>query len=466
MASGIMNISLSALNASLSGMRTVQHNIANANTEGYHRQVLSFKATTPQFFGGGFYGTGVQVEVARRVYDDFLSRQAQNYQAQLSSGQAYASFSTQVDALLGGESSGLGQPIQAFFSAVNEVVNDPTSLVARQQMLSAGGNLAGRFNVLADGLQDYNAALNKEIANIASQINRYAGQIQSLNVQIASAVGAGGEPNDLLDQRDQAVAELNKLIGVTQTDQGDGTIAVRLARGQALVDGASVNQVVPVNNSSGQLVLAFDLPNTTATEIIPDADITGGRLGGLLAFRSEVLNPSISDLDTMAMAFSTAFNDQHLLGYALDGSAGGHFFTDLAGTGSTAAAKDIAVLISDPGMVAAASAPGIGDNANAVALAGLRGTAFITSGTNSYTLSDYNTNMVGRNASAANSADNNVTMYSTLYQSAYDAEQAVSGVNLDEEAMDLIRYQQAYQAAAKAIQTSTKMFEEVLNIIR
>lgn len=462
MASGIMNISLSALNAALSGMQTVQHNIANANTEGYHRQVLSFKATTPQYAGGGFFGTGVQAETARRLYDDFLSSQTRSYQAQLSSSEAYSTFSTQVDALLGGASSGLSQPMQAFFNSINEVANDPTSLVARQQMLSAGGNLASRFNILSDGLQDIKSAINKDVTALATRVNTLAGQIQGLNVQISRASSTGQMPNDLLDQREQLVAELNKLVGVTQSDQGDGTISVRLARGQALVDGISVRKLVPVNDplDPTQTTLALEVPGSLTTEVIPESDITGGRIGGLFAFRTDVLNASIDDLNLMAQSLADTFNAQHAAGYDLNGDPGLDFFS----YNPAAPAGTLSVALGQSSLIAAASvSPGVGDNSNAVALAAIQGQA-IVAGTS--TLAEYNGSMVGRNASYANSADTDVSMYSMLYKQSYDSLQSVSGVNLDEEAVDLIRYQQAYQAAAKAIQTSSELFNTVLGIMQ
>ncbi|TCJ15532.1 flagellar hook-associated protein FlgK [Parasulfuritortus cantonensis] len=554
MGTGLLNISLSGLNAAMAGIRTVQQNIANANTAGYTRQEVVQSASTPQYSGGGYLGTGVQVDTVRRIYDQFLTSQTQNYQTQLSAAEAYSSYASEVDALLGGSSTGLSTPLQTFFSAVSEVANDPTSLTARQQMISTANSLASRFNLLADNLQSIKTEINSEVSTIATQINSYADQIQSLNAEIARAQGSGQTPNDLLDQRDQLVNELGKLVNVSSIQQSDGTVAVMIGNGQPLVVGTAVRHVVAVSDSADptQTILAMEIPNSTATEVIDPSSITSGSLGGLFAFRDEVLNPSIADLDQLAQSLADAFNSQHEAGYDLNGAAGTAFFSYSA----TSPAGTLAVVISQASQVAAASqgvsaaadagnsgdasigavtlsetvtrpladAPytlsynagtvtvtdasanvvgsftytsgatmtfdgisvaitdgsggiadgdtftidnsgaysGPGDNGNALLLAGLQNEAVIGSST----LSEYNTALVGRNATYANSADTNVSNFTSLYQQSYDSLQSVSGVNLDEEAVKLIQLQQAYQAAAKAIQVSSTLFDAVLGAMQ
>lgn len=556
MATGLLNISLSGLNAATSGIRTVQQNIANANTEGYRRQQAVFSAAPPQYSGGGYLGTGVQVDTVRRIYDQFLNSQTQNYQTQLSSSQAYAAYATQVDALLGSDATGLSISLQNFFSSISEVANDPTSLTARQQMLSTADSLATRFNLLSSNLLGIKSTINQDVATAAEQINRYADQIKNLNAQITRALGSGQTPNDLLDQRDQLVTELNKLVNVSQIQQSDGSIAVMLGRGQPLVVGSSVRHVVAVNDPADttQMTLAMEVPGSATPEVIDVSDITGGRLGGLFAFRSDVLAPSIADLDLMAQGLADAFNAQHVAGYDLNGNAGLDFFSYSA----TSPSGTLAVAISQPALIAAASegvvtaasagntgdasigyatlsteltrpladAPytltydagsnsitvtdataatlgsytytsgsaisfngisvvitdgpagiangdsftvdnsgasaGPGDGSNALALAGLRSQAVVAGSS----VSGYNIAMIGRNATYANTADTNAANFTSLYKQSFDALQSVSGVNLDEEAVSLIQYQQAYQAAAKAIQTSSVLFDAILGVIR
>jgi flagellar hook-associated protein 1 FlgK len=562
MATGILNISLSGLNAAMSGIRTVQHNIANVNTEGYHRQTVTFTASKAQFTGGGFMGTGVNSETVRRVYDQFLNSQTQNYQSKLASSEAFASYATQVDAMLGDNATGLNASMQNFFSSINEVANNPTSLTARQQMLSSGATLMARFDLLSKNLQSIKSNINADVAATASQINRYATQVQELNTEISRAIRSGQQPNDLLDQRDQMVYELNKLVNVNAIDQGDGTIALTLARGQSLVVGSSVRPVMAVTdpNDPGQTVLAIQSAASTAPEVINDNDLTGGRLGGLLAFRNQVLNPTERELGALAYGLVANVNSVHQSGFGLDGVGGRDFFTTptlrdpipsayntgnavldigisdinklassdysltydganytltrqsdgtsytnaaLAGlstavqagegfsltlsSGAMAAGDSFLIrptqgaalglgissdIGSDPSRIAAAGEDplnpgislGVGDNSIALALAALQTGKLLTNGGN--TLAGAYTQLVGRNASYANSADINVSMYTTLHKQSFDAMQSVSGVNLDEEAINLIQYQQAYQAAAKAIQTTSELFNSILSIVR
>ncbi len=463
MATGIMNISLSGLNAAMSGIRTVQHNVANVHTEGYHRQQSMFSAATPQFSGGGYLGTGVNIDTVRRIYDQFLDSQTRNYQSQLSGGEAYAAYATEVDALLGSDATGLRNSMQRFFASVNEVVNDPTSVVTRQQMLSTGNALAARFNQLSGNLDDINTAINTDVENIAAQINSYADRIQALNSHISRGIGAGQTPNDLLDQREQLVAQLGKLVNVTQIDQNDGSVVVLLGRGQPLVVGSSVRHVQAVNDPADptRKTLAIEIPNSTATETINTGDITGGRLGGLFSFREDMLNPTMSGLDAMAKGLADAFNAQHVAGEDLGGNVGVNFFSYSA----LNPAGTLAVAITQPSDIAAAGiGTGPGDNSNAVALADIADRAM--AGLGGVTLSAYNAAMIGRNATYANAADSNVANFTALHKQSFDALQSLSGVNLDEEAINLIQYQQAYQAAAKAIQTSSTLFEAILGAVR
>lgn len=556
MGSGILNVSLTGLNAALSSIRTVQQNLANANTVGYHRQEAVQSAATPEYSGSGYFGRGVQMDTVRRVYDQFLSSQVQNYQTQLSRSEAYASYATQVDSLLGSSVTGLNLSMQKFFSSVAEVANDPTSLTSRQQMLSTSQSMASRFNLLSGNLQDIKSAINQDIIGSASQINTLADQIRGLNIQITSASSTGHTPNDMLDQREQLVTELGKLVNVSQIQQSDGSLTITIGQGVPLVAGTAVREVVAVSVPSdiSQKTLAIKMSPSATPEIIPEASITSGRLSGLFAFRSEILNPSISDLDLMAQSLADAFNTQHQAGFDLNGSAGTAFFsysaTSQAGSLAVTVTQATAIAAAGEGVLTAAgggntgdasvgyatlspttarpltNAPytltydalsgsievtdstaavlgtfaytsgtaisfngisvtitdgtlgiadgdtftidnsgvsaGPGDNSNALALEDLQRQGIVGGAT----VAEYNRSMVGRNASFANTADYNVESFSALYKVSFDAEQAVSGVNLDEEAANLIRYQQAYQAAAKAIQTSSTMFDAILNAIQ
>jgi len=330
MAGGILGIALTGLNAAQAGIRTTEHNIANVNTAGYRRQEVNYAALQPMFSGAGYFGSGVGLEAVRSQYSQFLDNEVLLSETQQAKYETYSAAAGQVDKLLGDSSSGLSTAMDNFFSAVNELANDPTSNAARQVMLSAGENLAGRIRALDGKLRDYITAGNGEIAAVTTQANVYAGRIATLNNDIARAEAAnGGTPaNDLRDQRQQLISELNKLVNVSLVQQPDGSTNVFVGSGQPLVVGNSaytLSTTTDPNNTQLQ-VPTIDVGGTTLTL---DSDlITGGKLGGLLSLREEVILPAFDDLNRIAVAMGTEVNRVHRGGLDYNLAAGGAFFTD------------------------------------------------------------------------------------------------------------------------------------------
>ncbi len=552
MGMNVLGVGLSSLNATLIGIRTTQHNIANASTPGYHRQEVRQNSGVPEFLGGNWLGTGVDANNVVRMYSSFLDNELRTYEGQLAGSEAYAFYAGQVDSMLGDSENNIDSALQKFFVGVNEVANNPTSSAAREQMLTQGKNLAGRMQLLGGRLETLSTYVNQEVDTAVEQVNAYVQRIADLN----AAIGYGGTlaqaPNDLLDQRDQLVGELNKLVNVTQVQQSDGSIGVFMSNGQSLVVGGTTQKLLSINNPDdlSQRTLAIRTTNN-ALVYMNNAEISDGRLGGLLAFRDEVLVPSMKDMGRIAITIADQFNTQHAQGFDLTGAAGTDFFGDADGmlrqpvantanvgaaptlglslansanltssdyqmvfsggnytltrlsdsavmgtvpaaggsltfdgltlniAGGTPAngdswmmrptmfaAADMTVTLGSASQIAAAGGVGTsngpGDNSNARALASLQSGLTMAGGTATYSGS-YN-QMVSRNAILAGSADTDVKTFTNLSDITRESQQSVSGVNLDEEAARLIQYQQAYQAAARAIQISSQLLEEILSI--
>ena len=550
MPSGILGIGALGLNAAQLGIRTTQNNISNVNTLGYHRQSTNFANTLPNLTGSGFVGSGVSVTGLGRAYDRFLENEVTLNQGQLSRYESYARYATQMDGVLGNEASGLNASLNSFFSAVHEVANAPTSMAARQAMLSAGSNLTGRIGALDSVMRSMATSVDQQIQDIAGQVTNYAQQIAVINTRISSspATGTDFSVNALIDQRDVLAAEINKLVGATAITQGDGSYNLFIGSGQALVAGGQANGLVAMADPTDPLQKTPGLRVGSEQIALSSAQITSGQMGGLLAFRDEMLIPTQRELGMVAFAMVDAFNAQHTAGFDLNGTAGLDFFLapevrnpvanlNNAGNASftlginninllansdyqlnydgtnyiltrlsdgtsysdpsivdlstTVAAAEgfsltmnnamvagdaflirptqtsgfgLKVAIKDPALVAAAASATPGDNGNAGLLAVLtRGNLLVNS---TLTLQSFYNQTVSRNASLANGADINVTAYDTLTQQATAAQQSFSGVNLDEEAANLIQYQQAYQAAARAMQVASTLLDEVLAIAR
>jgi len=474
MGTGSLGIALTGLNAAQAGIRTAQHNISNINTAGFRRQEVAYAALTPAYQGTAFYGSGVGVSTVRSLYSQFQDSQVLLNQAQLSRNETYASQASQIDKLAGDANSGLTGAMEKFFSAAQTVASDPTSNAARQVMLSSGRNLAARFNTLDTAFKNIRDDSNREIAATVTRINTYASQIASLSGNIARAEAGSGQPaNDLRDQRDQLVSELNKLINVTSVQQGDGAFNLYIGSGQPLVVGSSVSSMTSVDDAANP---GFKLPALSlaggVTQTLNSSMIAGGSLGGLLAVREDVLQPAMQDLDTLAYELATQFNTQHRAGYDKQATpaTSANFFADLSALTSPydGAARLFAMhaAMTDPDLIAASATPAgsPGDNANALLLAGLQTKANTVNGSD--TFASFYAQLVARTATLASEADINVAAFETLTSQARQAQQAISGVNLDEEAANLIRFQQAYQASAKAMQVASSLFDELIGIMR
>lgn len=326
----VFSVGISGLNAAQAGMLTTSHNIANASTAGYNRQEIVQGTNTATFTGVGFVGQGTHVQTVRRIYDQFLGRQVLSAEAGAAEMGTYQAQISQIDNLLADSSSGLSPALAAFFKGVQDVAANPASIPGRQSMLSAAQALTARFQAIDRRLTEIRDDTNQQIAGQVAQINTYSSQLADINQRIilAQVRGADQPPNDLLDQRDQMLKDLNTLVRVSTVVQGDGSFNVFIGNGQPLV----------VGNQSYQLkaVQAPDDPERTNVAIVgvggtaltmPESQITGGSLGGLLNFRSQTLDDVQNALGRVALTLAQNFNDQHRLGQDLTGALGQNFFS-------------------------------------------------------------------------------------------------------------------------------------------
>jgi flagellar hook-associated protein 1 FlgK len=328
MASSILSVGQSALTAAQVGLSTTGHNIANAATPGYNRQLVVQGAALPQSFGFGFMGQGVEVSTVKRVYSEYLGSQVRTAQATKSALDSHYAQLRPIDNLLADPASGLSPTLQGFFSGIQELSSNPASIPSRQAALSAAETLASRFHSLAGRLTEMGQGVNTQVTASVSLINTYAQQIAQLNDTIDRAQSVTGRsPNDLLDQRDQLILDLNKEIKATVVKQGDGAYNVFIGNGQPLVVGGTPSQLTTIASPTNpeKIEVAYQTPSGPV--IVSAASLAGGKLGGVLEFRSESLEPAQNALGRIAIGLASSFNAQHQLGVDLNGDAGGDFFT-------------------------------------------------------------------------------------------------------------------------------------------
>ncbi|HWT70882.1 MAG TPA: flagellar hook-associated protein FlgK [Oxalicibacterium sp.] len=338
----ILSIAQSGLAAAQAGLATTSHNISNQGVAGYNRQQVIQSASPGQNYGFGYIGNGTNVDTIKRVYNSFLATQTSGAQSAKSQYDTYYSQINKINNMLADSTSGLAPSIQNFFTAIQNLVSDPSGAASRQSVLSAGQTLAARFQGMDTQLRAMQDDVNQQIQGSVTNINSYAQQIAQLNLAIAKAQSTGQPPNDLLDQRDQLVSQLSQESKVTVIEQ-DGNYNVFIGNGQPLVVASTANQLVTMASPTdiGRLEVGYQNANGTLV-MLPESSLTGGNLGGLFNFRSETLDTAQNSLGRIAIAMADTFNAQHKLGIDLNGNAGGDFFSvgaplvtsDTANTGS------------------------------------------------------------------------------------------------------------------------------------
>ncbi len=621
----ILSTGTSALMAFQRALSTVSHNVANINTPGYSRQQVDFQARAPQYFGAGYIGRGTEISDVRRVADDLANARLVDSGGELARLQQLASLSGRIDSLMSTSTTGIAGVWSNFFDSVSALSSSASAPAERQNVLGQANALTTRFQQMQGQFDRISTEVNSGLAASADEVNRLSGEIAQLNGRIGSAQTAAP---DLLDRRDQMIRDLVALTGGTAVAQDGGAMNVFSAGGQALVVGAQASTLTvvadPYRPERHQLAL-----QTQGQTIRLDERVLGGRIGGLLEFREQVLDPTQAELGRIALALGTSFNAGHAAGVDQYGDPGGAFFnvpaptvnghaantgtarlnaaiddlgavdgrnlvlqfrdgawtaTDaltgagvaMSGSGAAddplrvggvalaldgapqdgdrfllqptaQAARGLSVAITDPGRIAAASpvqvqsalgnlgsarasavrigdaadpalrapstiefldgneymidgdgpfpytpgdtisangwsfvldgipaagdsftmtptAPGSSNNGNAALLAGFDDARALNGG--SLSLNGAISGLTTAVGSAARHAGHAAEAQATLHEQAVAARESISGVNLDEEAANMLRLQQAYQAAAQIISTADTLFQSLLGAVR
>ena len=622
----VLSTGTGALIAFQRALATVSHNVANVATEGYSRQRVELSTRSPTDMGYGYVGNGVQVSDVRRIADQLANTRLLESGGELARAQQLSGLASRVDTLFSDKATGLAGVWSNFFDATTGLTSNAASSAAREDVLSDAKALTARFKQLNNQLDSLSNEVNSGLRSSAEEVNRIGAEIARLNGEIVS--NPNNVSNDLLDQRDRLVSQMVGFTGGTAVQQGDGSLNVFTSGGQALV----------VGNTSSKLTVATDPYRPERVRLALDGNgqqiqlndsSLGGKIGGLMDFRSDVLDPAQSELGRIAVGLAEAFNQQHRAGMDLNGQMGTDFFTvpaprvngnanntgtgtltasvgdlskldaqnvvlkfdgtawsatrsdtganvPLTGTGTAAdplvingvelvvggapapgdrfllqptagAAGGINVAIDDPNRIAAATpvkakaeldnvgtgrigsvkvtdstnanlltpadiefidgtqytvngtgpftytpgqpinangwslsldgvpaagdrfsvgstGAGSSDNGNAIALGNLDDAKALNGGTVS--LNGAIGGLTTTIGSAARQADYAADAQQVLYDQAQAARDSISGVNLDEEAANMLRFQQAYQAAAQVISTADTMFQSLLSAVR
>lgn len=325
--SDVFGISVSALQAFQQAIAVTSNNIANASTPGYTKESINLSAAPPDASAGPSIGNGVDVTGVSRSFNQATANQLNSSQSSLGQLTALQTYSTQLDNLVGTTAGGLSTAVQSYYSAWSDVANSPASTATRQALLGKAQGVAASFQSSSSQLDAMNTNINAGITSDVQQINTLGASISSLNKQIviSTAQSGGQAPNDLIDQRDQLISNLSNLTGISTTTDSNGAVNVFVGSGQPLVLQGNVTPLTTVPNQFDASQL--EISTATSNGNVISGSITSGDLGGLLAARSQVVDPAKNQLGQIAMAFSQTVNTQQNAGLDLSGNLGANLFS-------------------------------------------------------------------------------------------------------------------------------------------
>ena len=323
----LLNIGMSGLSASQSALMTTGNNISNVDTAGYSRQQTVQGSKASIQYGNVYIGTGTTLADVRRVYNSYLDAQLQTTTSLNSDSAAYLDQVTPLDKLLSDSGTGLNGALTKFFASVQNVNAKPGDDASRQLLLSDAQALSNRFNSISTQLNSQNADINGNLTSMADQVNKLATTMAQLNKKISEVSSSGGVPNDLLDARNETMRQLSTFTGA-QFVEREGNVDIYLGSGQPLVIGNTVNKLeaVPSKDDPGRISLQVNRGSST---IDITSIMTGGEIGGLLRYRSEVLDPAMNELGRVALTVADQMNTIQAQGIDKNGNFGGNLFNNI-----------------------------------------------------------------------------------------------------------------------------------------
>ncbi|HXA83245.1 MAG TPA: flagellar hook-associated protein FlgK [Methylomirabilota bacterium] len=454
--SASLNIAVGSLLAEQGAIETTSNNIANVTTPGYSRQRADLTETSPIEVGNLTLGTGVQLQDVTSLRDSILDLRVNQETQQQGKLNAFIGGGQQIQSLFNETSgTGLQAPLTALFNSFQQLSVNPSDLTTRQSVITSAQNLAQALNQTSNNLTTQQQNTDLAVKQSVEQINSLTTQIAQVNLQVAGAAGTGANAGPFIDQRQQLINQLSSYVDVSTVDAGGGSVTLTTSAGTPLVvGGQSFALSTQPNATTGFQDIYSGSTNITS-------QITEGQLAGQLQLRDQEIPSIRNSLDTLAYNLSNAVNTQQQAGYDLSGTAGGPLFTPLTQQAGAAAASKVA--ITDPNKIAASGGPApgnSGDNTNANALLALQNQQIVSG----QTPIGYYGGLVFQVGNDVSSAQTQQQSGSLVLQQIQNLQGEVSGVDINEEAANLVRYQNAYQASAQVTSIINTLMLATINM--
>ncbi|MGZ3606313.1 MAG: flagellar hook-associated protein FlgK [Syntrophales bacterium] len=454
----IFNTARDAISANLTAMNVTGSNIANVNTPGYSRLRPDFGSIGVFNAASDQQQVGVKITSVERLYDKYLDQQVVQQEQYGAYSQSQLDVLNNVQTVFN-ESTGGGvnDLLSQFWGAWSQLSANPSGITERDSLVSVSQSLASMFNQKANELINIQNDTNNEISSDVTKLNTDLAQLADYNDKIIQIQNSGGTAADLCDKRTELLKNISQIADVNYYEEKDGSVNVYISNGRSLVEGTNVwnlNVKANPNNSNYYDIVFADAPNQ-----VINGDLKGGQLAGLIDVRDNKVAGYLNDLNSMASTIITKVNALNSSGYDLNGNAGGNFFS----TTSTLA-KDMQVdssIVADVRKIAAGTTVN-GDGDNASSIAALQNDA--SSMGSGMTIDNFYESLTSRVGQDVVNAQNTLDHQTSVMNQLENQRDAVSGVSLDEEMLNLIKYQAAYNAAGRLVATVNTMMNNLINL--
>ena len=467
-----LNVGSESLFNSRAGVDTAGHNIASAHVEGYSRQRVNLENREPLQTKGHLFGNGAHIKSVSRAHDKFVEGQINRANQALGRSHARYEGLSSIEGIFSPElMNNLSQEMGAFFNSLQDLSNFPEDFTVRSNAVEAARNLSSSFQSVDSRLKESRLGLNEQISNTVESINDRLSAMARLNVRIKELEAGGvAQANDLRDQRDALLRDLTEDIEINYYEDQWGMLVVRGPKEVTLVEGprhASMSVTANRDNKGLYDIIITDWEQSSSRNVTDK--INGGRIDGLLQLRDELLPNLIDKNNELTFNFANSVNAVHREGYGIGdfAEAKGRNLFDVSNSIENAA-ESISitdVLNASPNSLAAGSTPNApGDNVNMNNLVRLKDMKLMQDGAT--TFNDYYANMIGQIGLETVRAEHVSDADQILSRDLEAKREAVSGVSLDEEAVELMKWQSAFTASSKVITTVDEMLETVLTLKR
>ncbi|GGX81316.1 flagellar hook-associated protein FlgK [Massilia dura] len=450
----IINNALSGAIAAQAALNATSQNVANLQTKGYTRQGVLLTAVAPGL-GTKQAGNGVEVSSLLRFADSYKTQQLWRANSELGRYTTQQPYLSQLEQVMGDDKSSLSNGVDNFFKALNAVGEEPTSAPLRGQVVAQAGALAESFNSIYQVTRNQQLSVQQQRDAILPNFNTLTQNIASLNQRIVAAGATGTNVSGLVDERDMAIDSLSQLTAIEVLEQPDGSRSVSLKSGQPLVAG-NVAASIGIDTSGGtpQMQVTF-----ARSVYAVDDTALGGQLGGLATFEKNTLKPLQESIVSMATQLGTMVNAQLAAGTDSAGNPGQPMFQVNGGGAGGIMAVTEGYNAND---LALSSDGTPGDSGNLQALVDIKNQAITLPSVGSVIIGDADTQLVGKLGIDSQQNKSLLNTASTIRYQAEDDWAATSGVNRDEEAMNLVEFQNMYQANMKVIAVANTLFDSTL----